>query len=88
MSQTIPSGIYFGFTKTEMKTELERYKAAVKTSGSELLSASQNGQSYSFGPRNDMSLSEWQIAIQDALSFFEEACPPPSSDVVVRFGCR
>lgn len=75
MAQTIPSGIYFGFSKSELQTELARYKAAVKTSGSNLQGASQNGQSYSFGPRQDMTLSEWQEAIQNALSFFDLADP-------------
>lgn len=84
MADTIPTGIYFGFTKAELKTELERYKAAVKTSGSELAAAQQNGQSYSFGPRQDMSLGEWQIELQAALAYFDEACYPPGSDVVVR----
>ena len=84
MANTIPSGVYFGFTKTELKEEFERYKAAVKTSGSDLVGSQVNGQSYSFGPRNDMSLGQWQIALQDALAYFDEACPVPSGNEVVR----
>lgn len=83
MAQTIPSGVYFGFTKTELQTELERYKDAVKTSGTNLQGASQNGQSYTWGPRQDMSLAEWQIALQEALSFFSLAeCVPQNREVV------
>lgn len=83
MAQTIPSGVYFGFTKAELQTELTRYKEAIKTSGSTLQGASQNGQSYSFGPRQDMSLSDWQQALQDALSFFDLADPlsPPRTAI-------
>jgi len=90
MAQTIPGGIYFGFTKAELQTELTRYKAAVKTSGSNLQGASQNGQSYSFGPRQDMILSEWQQALQDALSYFDLADPltPPATAIDFRpAGC-
>lgn len=85
MSLTIPSGPYFGFTLPELQAELARYKAAVKTSASPLAGASQNGQSYQFGPRQDMSLAEWQVALQAALAFFGRADEPPGSDEVVRF---
>jgi hypothetical protein len=86
MAQTIPSGVYFGFTKTELQTELTRYKAAVKTSASNLIGASQNGQSYSFGPRQDMSLSDWQQELQQALAFFDLAddLAPPQTAVDFR----
>lgn len=86
MAQTIPSGVYFGFSKAEIQTELTRYKEAVKTSSSNLQGASQNGQSYSFGSRQDMTLAEWQVAIQEALSYFDLAECLPGRDAVVRFG--
>lgn len=85
MSQTIPTGPYFGFTKLELQSELIRYKAAVKQSGSRLTGASQNGQSYAFGPRSDMTLAEWQVALQTALAFFGAADCLPRESVVVRF---
>ena len=85
MSSTIPSGPYFGFTKPELDAELLRYKAAVKQSASRLAGASVNGQSYTFGPRADMSLAEWQQALQDALAYFGAADPVPTSDSPVRF---
>lgn len=86
MSQeTIPSGVYFGFTKAELQAELVRYKAAVKQAGSRLAGASQNGQSYSFGPRSDLTLEGWQIELQAALAYFGEADEPPGNNVVVRF---
>ncbi len=86
MSQTIPSGPYFGFTKTELQTELERYKSAVKQSGSSLIGASQSGQSYQWGPRGDWNLAEWQDNLQAALAFFGLADCPPGSNEVVRYG--
>jgi hypothetical protein len=85
MSQTIPSGPYFGFTKPELDQELTRYKAAVKGSGSRLAGASQNGQSYQFGPRGDWSLDEWQQHLQAALAFFGAADEPQGNTQVVRF---
>ena len=68
-----------------MQTELARYVASVKTTASGLVGASQNGQSYSFGPRSDLSLQQWQIEIQDALSYFDLADPVPTSNEVVTF---
>lgn len=85
MSNTVPSGPYFGFTKPELDAELQRYKAAVKQSGSRLAGASVNGQSYTFGPRADMSLAEWQQALQAALAYFGAADPAPADIEVVRF---
>lgn len=84
LASTIPTGPYFGFTKLELDQELLRYKAAVKQSGSRLQGASQNGQSYTFGNRSDMSLAEWQQALQAALAYFGAAEEPPGDSVVVR----
>lgn len=86
MAPTIPSGVYFGFTLAELNTELDRYKESVKLIGSSLAAASQNGQSYTFGPRQDLSLAEWQLALQDALSYFGTVEPPPTTNEVVQFG--
>lgn len=60
-------GPYFSFSKTELDTELARYKAALKASaGSNLQGSSIVGESYSFGPRQDWSLAQWQEHIQGA----------------------
>jgi hypothetical protein len=85
MPQTIPSGPYFGFTKPELDAELVRYKQARTQSGSRLAGASQSGQSYTFGPRADWSLDEWQQQLQAALAYFGAADEPPSDREVVRF---
>jgi len=69
--EVVPAGPYFGFTRAEMLTELARYKAARITSGSRLVQSTVNGQSYTFGPRGDWSLDEWQMAIQQALAYID-----------------
>jgi HKD family nuclease len=84
-ASTIPSGPYLGFTHTELLTELTRYKNAVKQSASRLSGASVNGQSYTFGPRGDWSLDEWQQHLQAALAYFGAAEIPPGDRAVVRF---
>lgn len=58
-SQVVSSGIYMGFNLQEMEDELSRYKQAVKGSGSDIQSASYNGDSFAYGPRRDMNLAQW-----------------------------
>lgn len=67
----VPTGPYFGFNKAELFEELERYKAQRKLAGSDLESTSVASQSYSFGPRRDWTLDQWQQAIQAALTRLE-----------------
>lgn len=88
MALTIPTGIYFGFTKAEIQDELLRYKDEVKLAASTLSGASQNGQSYTFGPRKDLSLSDWQEELQAAMAFFGLAyeLAPPSTLIDFRGG--
>ncbi len=85
MLSKVPDGVYFGFTKTELDTELARYKAAVKEASSRLSGASIGGQSFTFGPRADMSLEQWQIELQNALAYFGDGEFAPSPTQVVRF---
>jgi hypothetical protein len=89
MALTIPTGIYFGFTKAEIQEELTRYKAEVKGSGTGLTGASQNGQSYTFGDRKDMTLAEWSEELQAAMAFFglADELAPPSTVIDFRSGC-
>jgi hypothetical protein len=85
MASTVPTGIYFGFTKPELDTELSRYKTAVKQSADRLIGAGVNGQSFTFGPRGDMSLEQWQQELQAALAYFGAAEVPSGNAQVVRF---
>lgn len=69
--RTVPGGVYFGFTKQELETELTRYKEAVKESGNDLTSSTVNGQQFAWGPRRDMSLQEWGGELQRALALVD-----------------
>lgn len=88
MALTIPTGYYFGFTQAEIKEELTRYKSEVKSSGTQLSGATQNGQSYTFGPRHDLTLAQWADELQSAMAFFGLAyeLAPPSTVIDFRTG--
>jgi hypothetical protein len=81
----VQTGLYAGFTKAEMQIEFGRYKTALKSTGSRLIGSSVNGQSFQFGPRADLSLSEWSRQIRSALSQVDPDFLAPSSQVEVRF---
>ena len=86
--QTVPTGPYFGFTLTEMNTELDRYKAARKLANSRLRSSTVNGQTYSFGDRIVGNIDEWQQAIQAALYYIDPGLFPlqaPTNAGIVAF---
>jgi nucleoside permease NupC len=77
--QTVPSGVYFGFTLAQMLAELDRYKAAVTAStfgAGHVISASENGSSFAFGASSDMSLAQWQQEIQRALHYLDPCAYP------------
>ncbi len=81
----VPTGPYFAFTLTEMQAELERYKLARQQSGSRLLGASVNSESYQFGPRGDWNIDEWQMAIQAAFYYLDPGqypFQPPTNQAV------
>ena len=88
MAQTIPAGIYFGFNKAQIQAELPRYIGEVQLMGSPLVGASQNGQSYTFGPRKDLTLQDWQMELQAAMAFFGLAydVAPPTTAADFRGG--
>lgn len=65
-AQIVGSGIYMGFNLQEMEEELARYKKAVKNAGSDIASASYNGDSFTYGPRRDMNLQTWGEEIRAA----------------------
>ena len=67
MPSIVTHGVYFGFTLAELEAELIRYKAAVSAAGSDVVSESIAGESFSYGPRRDMSLDQWQAELQTAL---------------------
>lgn len=84
-SSKVLTGIYAGFTRAEMLAEWARYKAQLQQSGSRLTGATLNGQQYQFGPRGDMSLTEWSRQLRSALAQVDPDWLAPSSSIAVRF---
>ena len=85
---TVQAGIYYGFTAAEMATELARYKAEVqKMVGGprNVVGASVNGKSFSYGPGGSLTLAQWQAEIQDALSQVDDDVIALPSETVARF---
>lgn len=82
-SNKVLFGRYFGWSKEELLADLEKYKQAVAASGSRLIGASVNGQSFSYGPR-ERSLSQWQRELQQALAQVDPRYTAPSNTMVVR----
>jgi hypothetical protein len=85
ISNKVISGPYFGFTRTEMNAEYDRYKAALQKSGSRLTGASISGQSFSYGPRGDWSLTQWAKEVQSGLAQVDPSFQTPSGQIVTRF---
>ena len=85
---TVQHGIYFGFSMDEMRAELSRYKAEIKKlvgGPRNVVAASVNGKSFSYGPGGGLSLAQWQAEIQDALSQVDEDVMALPSETRVRF---
>ena len=83
----VQNGMYFGWTKADMRDEYARYKAELARSGSRLTGSTVNGNSFSFGPRGDMTLQQWGRSIRYALSQVDPDYIAPSGSIGVRFGC-
>ncbi len=86
MTDTVPTGPYFGFTYAELQQELIRYKAEVRTSGTRLVGATVNGQNFQFGNREG-SIAEWQTDLQAAMAYLRPDLhdAPPTDRSAVRF---
>ena len=85
-SQAVPFGPYFGFTLTELKTELTRYKTARKQAFSRLTGSSIAGQTFQFGSRVDGTIDEWQNDLQVALYWLDPGLypfPPPTNSAAL-----
>lgn len=82
----VQSGPYAGFTLTEMETEWARYKTALQESGSRLIGAQVQGESFQFGPRSDWSLQEWGKQVRFALAQVSPDFIAPKQKIFVRFG--
>ena len=85
---TVQYGPYFSFSLAEMQGELSRYKAALQAStpgAGNIVSASVNGSSFTYGPNGTWSLAEWQANIQDALSQVDDDVQALPGEARVRF---
>jgi hypothetical protein len=51
-----------------MQAEWSRFKAALQSTGSKIQGATVNGQNFQFGPRADLTLTEWGRQVRFALS--------------------
>lgn len=84
--EIVPTGPYKWFTRSEMLTEVEKYKAEVKRVSSRLVSSNINGELLTYGPRSDWSLAEWNWNIDCALALVspgEFPYPPPMNAAVL-----
>ena len=85
---TVPVMPYLGFSLAEMQAELARYKAAMQaiTPGpANIVSASANGSSFTYGPNGSWSLAEWGAEIQAALAFVDDNVISQDQETRVRF---
>lgn len=84
----VPVRPYIGYSLAEMQAELARYKAAMKaiTPGpGNIVSASANGSSFTYGPNGVWSLEEWGAEIQAALAFLDDSVISEDQETRVRF---
>ena len=83
----VPAGPYRGFTFAEVVGESNRLREARKAAASNLAGASLNGNSYTFGPRQDMTLQQWTDAVYDALAYFDPGkyAPAPGNSAAIGF---
>lgn len=86
---TVQAGAYWGWTLAEMQAEQARYKSALATTTHgprNVLGASVNGKSFTYGVGGTWSLAQWQAEIQAALSWVDDtvmALPSEAQGVVV-----
>lgn len=84
----VPVLPYLGFSLAEMQAELARYKAALQAltpGSSNIVSASANGSSFTYGPNGTWSLQEWGAEIQSALSWVDDNALEQASETVAVF---
>ena len=68
---TVDAGVYLGRNLAYMTAELARYQTAfdgITPGPRNIISASANGSSFTYGPGGGMSLDQWRSEIQWALS--------------------
>ena len=85
---TVPVMPYLGFSLAEMQAELARYKAALQAltpGASNIVSASANGSSFTYGPNGTWSLEQWGAEIQAALAWVDDNAIEQAGETVAVF---
>jgi hypothetical protein len=85
---TVQAGAYWGWTLAEMQAELARYKSALATTTHgprNVLGASVNGKSFTYGIGGAWSLAQWQAEIQAAMSWVDDDVVSLDNETRVRF---
>ena len=95
MADTVATGVYFGFTSTEIALEIEKYKQARKTAsdhmaasgGGRIGAGSIGGQQVSFVfPEGVSSLEEWSIELQNAQAQLNDEDLPFTTSAILGAG--
>lgn len=84
----VPVRPYIGYSLAKMQAELAKYHAAMEamTPGpNNIVSASANGSSFTYGPNGVWSLEQWGAEIQAAMSFVDDSFISEDQETRVRF---
>ena len=89
-TQVVPAGAYFGFSLSDLETELDNYIAARKVLTSKLVGASVAGQSFQFAEieKQRAELDRKQHDIQEAFYFLDPGrfpFPAPTNAAAATF---
>lgn len=85
---SVPVMPYLGFSLAEMQAELARYKAtlqALTPGAGNIVSASANGSSFTYGPNGTWSLQEWGAEIQSAMAWVDDNVLDQASETIAVF---
>jgi len=85
---SVPVMPYLGWSLAEMQAELAQYKAtlqALTPGAGNIVSASANGSSFTYGPNGTWSLQEWGAEIQSALAWVDDNVLDQASETVAVF---
>lgn len=84
----VPVPPYPGFSLAEMQAELARYKStlqALTPGASNIVSASANGSSFTYGPNGTWSLEQWGAEIMAAMAWVDDSVIDQPGETVAAF---
>lgn len=85
---TVQSGPYYGATLAQMQAEQARCLNVVlsTTHGAQnVVGASVNGKSFTYGPNGTWTISQWQAEIQSAMAWVDDAVMDVPSETMAVF---